>query len=527
MSDATGAATNGAVGDQIGGTVGDGRARPEPLLSELSRSGRVGHLLTSPDNCRDATSDLPSELLRDDLPLPELGELDVVRHFTHLSTLNHSIDHGFYPLGSCTMKYNPKVNEDVARLPGFAQLHPYQPEESVQGALEVMWELERVLAAVTGFDRVTLQPAAGAQAELCGMLLIREYHRARNDAKRTKVLIPDSAHGTNPATAAMCGYTTVSIPTDAHGNVDLDRVKREADETTVGLMLTNPNTLGLFEQQILEVTDAVHKAGGLVYGDGANLNAILGAVKPADLGFDVMHINTHKTFSTPHGGGGPGCGPVAVRSILEPYLPTPVVARRDDGSFLLDWDRPDSIGKLKAFWGHFGVMVRALTYITRQGDQGLRDISEAAVLNANYLKARLQDVYDVPFDRSCMHEFVASGKRQRQHGVRTLDIAKRLIDFGIHPPTVYFPLIVEEAIMVEPTEGENKDTLDRFVEVMRQIAREAEEDPDVVRAAPHNRVVGRLDEATAARRPVLRWSWDDARTANESGAGSATPSGRS
>jgi glycine dehydrogenase subunit 2 len=479
--------------------------RTEPLLSELSRPGRVGQRFGPPERCRGATDDLPSELLRDSLELPELGELDVVRHFTHLSTLNHSIDAGFYPLGSCTMKYNPKVNEDVARLPGFAQIHPYQPEESVQGALEVMLELQELLAATTGFDAVTLQPAAGAQAELCGMLLIRAYHRERGDARRTKVLIPDSAHGTNPATATMCGYSTVSIPTDSHGNVDLAALKSAADEETVGLMLTNPNTLGLFEQQILEVTDTIHRAGGLVYGDGANLNAILGAVKPADLGFDVLHINTHKTFSTPHGGGGPGCGPVAVRQILEPYLPKPVVARRPSGELSFDWDRPRSIGKLKGFWGHFGVIARALTYITLQGDSGLREISEAAVLNANYLRTRLRDAYTVPHDRICMHEFVASGRKQRVQGARTLDIAKRLIDFGIHPPTVYFPLIVEEAIMVEPTEAENKDTLDAFVDVMLQIAREVEENPAIVREAPHHQVVGRLDEVTAARRPILRW----------------------
>ncbi|MGE3909729.1 MAG: aminomethyl-transferring glycine dehydrogenase subunit GcvPB [Chloroflexota bacterium] len=483
----------------------------EPLLSELSRPGRVGHLIAAPGSCDDATLDLPAELLRDELKLPELGELDVVRHFTHLSSMNFSIDNSFYPLGSCTMKYNPKVNEDIARLPGFAGLHPYQPEETVQGALQVMLELQNLLCAISGFEAITLQPAAGAQAELCGMLLIRAYHRSRGDTKRTKVLIPDSAHGTNPATAAMCGYTTVSIPTDAHGNVDLQRIKAEADDTTVGLMLTNPNTLGLFEQEIMEVTKAIHEAGGLVYGDGANLNAILGAVKPADLGFDVLHINTHKTFSTPHGGGGPGCGPVVARGFLAPYMPKPVVAQRDNGELFLDWDRPESIGKLKSFWGHFGVIVRALTYITLQGDQGLRDISEAAVLNANYIRTLLHDLYDVPFDRVCMHEFVASGRRQKQRGVRTLDIAKRLIDFNIHPPTVYFPLIVEEAIMVEPTEAESKDTLDRFVQVMRQIAQEVEDSPALIHDAPHGQPVGRLDETTAARKPVLKWSWQAGR----------------
>jgi glycine dehydrogenase subunit 2 len=487
----------------------------EPLLSELSRPGRVGQRFALAERCEGATDDLPAELLRDELALPELGELDVVRHFTHLSSFNFSIDTGFYPLGSCTMKYNPKVDEDVARLPGFSQLHPYQPEASVQGALEVMLELQQLLAAITGFDAVTLQPAAGAQAELCGMLLIRAYHRERGDAGRTKVLIPDSAHGTNPATAAMCGYSTVAIPTDRHGNVDLARLKEAADDETAGLMLTNPNTLGLFEQEILEVTESIHRAGGLVYGDGANLNAILGAVKPADLGFDVVHINTHKTFSTPHGGGGPGCGPVAVRDILEPFLPRPVVARRPSGELFFDWDRPRSIGKLKGFWGHFGIVVRALTYISMQGDSGLREISEAAVLNANYLRAKLSPVYDVPYDRTCMHEFVASGRKQRKQGVRTLDIAKRLIDFDIHPPTVYFPLIVEEAIMVEPTEAENKDTLDRFAEVMLQIAHEAEENPAIIHAAPHHRVVGRLDEVAAARRPQLRWAWPDGNAATE------------
>jgi glycine dehydrogenase subunit 2 len=489
----------------------------EPLLSELSRPGRVSHRLASPDACSDATDDLPAELLRDELRLPELGELDVVRHFTHLSEMNFSIDNAFYPLGSCTMKYNPKVNEDVARQPGFSALHPYQPEETVQGALEVMRQLQDLLLAITGFGAVTLQPAAGAQAELCGMLLIRAYHRARGDTKRTKVLIPDSAHGTNPATAAMCGFSTLSIPTDSHGNVDLAKVREAADDETVAMMLTNPNTLGLFEQEIREVTGAIHDAGGLVYGDGANLNAILGAVKPADLGFDVLHINTHKTFSTPHGGGGPGCGPVVTRADLEPFLPKPVVAQRANGELFLDWDRPQSIGKLKSFWGHFGVMVRALTYITLQGDSGLREISEAAVLNANYIRSKLSDVYEVAFDRVCMHELVATGRKQKQHGVRTLDIAKRLIDFGIHPPTVYFPLIVEEAIMIEPTEAESKDTLDRFVDVMRQIAREAEENPEVIHEAPHDQPVGRLDETTAARKPVLRWSWE------QTGNGSAGP----
>jgi glycine dehydrogenase subunit 2 len=465
----------------------------EPLLSELSRPGRRGHQL--PQFAGDLG--LPTDVLRSDLRLPELSELDVVRHFTHLSSFNHSIDAGFYPLGSCTMKYNPKVNEDVARLPGFSAIHPYQPESTVQGALAVMHELARLLAAVTGFHAVTLQPAAGAQGELAGMLMIRACLEARGEKHRTKVLVPDSAHGTNPATAAMCGYYTVAIPTDARGNVDLARLKQEADGETVGLMLTNPNTLGLFEEQVIEITDVVHRSGGLVYGDGANLNAILGAVKPADVGFDVLHINVHKTFSQPHGGGGPGAGPVAVTRELEPFLPVPVVGSRD-GQYFYDYDRPRSIGKVRAFYGHFGVFVRVLTYILMNGGDGLREVSRSAVLNANYLKALLQDVYTLAYDRTCMHEFVLTGRPQKAAGVRTLDIAKRLIDFDYHPPTIYFPLIVEEAMM------------DAFAGAMLEIAREVDDNPELILSAPHTRVVGRLDEVKAARKPVLRWSWDPA-----------------
>jgi glycine dehydrogenase subunit 2 len=478
----------------------------EPLLSELSRPGRRGHQLPTFDQAPD---DIPSELLRPELRLPELSELDVVRHFTHLSSFNHSIDEGFYPLGSCTMKYNPKVNEEVARLAGFSVVHPYQPESSMQGALAVMHELSRMLAAVTGFDTVTLQPAAGAHGELAGMLMIRACLEARGEGHRTKVLVPDSAHGTNPATATMCGYYTVAIPSDARGNVDLARLKEAADGETVGLMLTNPNTLGLFEEQVMEITDVIHQAGGLVYGDGANLNAILGAVKPADVGFDVLHINVHKTFSQPHGGGGPGAGPVAVTRELEPFLPKPVVALRD-GRYVLDYDRPQSIGKVKAFYGHFGVFVRVLTYMLMLGGPGLREVSRTAVLNANYLLALLSDVYTLAYDRTCMHEFVLTGKPQKSQGVRTLDIAKRLIDFRFHPPTIYFPLIVEEAIMIEPTETESKETLEAFAAAMRQIADEVESDPELIRSAPRTRVVGRLDEVTAARKPCLRWEWEAA-----------------
>jgi glycine dehydrogenase subunit 2 len=477
----------------------------EPLLSELSVPGRRGHQL--PDY-RGSTDDLPAELLRDDLRLPELSELDVIRHFTHLSSFNYSIDSGFYPLGSCTMKYNPKVNEEVARFPGFSTIHPYQPEASVQGALAVMHELAGWLAAITGFQAVTLQPAAGAQGELTGMLMIRAALEARGEGRRAKVLVPDSAHGTNPATAAMCGYYTTAIPSDARGNVDLASLRREVDGDTVGLMLTNPNTLGLFEEQVLEITDVVHRAGGLVYGDGANLNAILGAVKLADLGFDVLHFNLHKTFSTPHGGGGPGAGPVAVTAELEPFLPIPLVVRRD-GRYLLEEDRPRSIGKVRAFYGHFGVLVRALTYLLMHGGPGLREISRAAVLNANFLRTLLEDVYTLAYDRPCMHEFVLTGKPQKLQGVRTLDIAKRLIDFNVHPPTIYFPLVVDEAIMIEPTETESKETLEAFAAAMRQIAREVREDPAIIHSAPHDRVVSRLDEVKAARQPVLRWSWGE------------------
>ena len=478
--------------------------QPEPLLSELSRSGAPGHQLPALDVPE--VDDLGGQLLRPALRLPEIGELDVVRHFTHLAQRNFSIDSVFYPLGSCTMKYNPRVNEDVARLPGIAHVHPLQPDSTVQGALRVMFELQRLLAAITGFSAATLQPAAGAQGELAGMLMMRAYHLERGERQRRKVLVPDSAHGTNPATAAMAGFVSVSIPSDADGNVDLAKLEAELDETVVGLMLTNPNTLGLFETRLREVTAAVHRVGGLVYGDGANLNAILGVVKPAEMGFDCLHINVHKTFSTPHGSGGPGAGPVVVNDLLEPFLPAPLVVQEADGSYRLDFDRPRSIGRLKGFQGHFGILARGYTYLRMHGAEGLRSLSETAVLNANYLRVLLQEVFDLAYDRSCMHEFVLSARRQKAtYGVRTLDIAKRLLDFGIHPPTIYFPLIVDEAIMVEPTETESRATLDHFAAVMRQIARECQDSPDVVRDAPRHQVVGRLDEVSAARKPVLRW----------------------
>jgi glycine dehydrogenase subunit 2 len=479
----------------------------EPLIYDISRPGRVGFSLPELDV---PEAPIPAELERDPerLGLPEVSELDVVRHFTHLSRLNHAIDIGFYPLGSCTMKYNPKLNEDVARMPGFNWIHPLQPEDTVQGALRIQYELQNLLAEVAGFEAVTLQPAAGAQGELVGVLTIRAYHHARGDAQRTKILVPDAAHGTNPATAAMCGFKVVTIKSDKRGNVDLEHLAKMVGPDTAGLMLTNPNTLGLFDENLIEVAEIVHKAGGLMYGDGANFNAILGIVKPGEVGFDVMHINLHKTFSTPHGGGGPGSGPVCVKSHLAPYLPTPVVDKETrDGQDHYSFRKiPESVGKVRSFWGNFGMHVRAYTYIRVHGARGLRDISENAVLNANYIMNKLRDTYEVAYDRTCMHECVLSGKKLKQkYGVRTLDVAKRLLDFGYHSPTIYFPLIVEEAIMIEPTETESKTTLDQFIDTMLQIAREAEEDPELVKNAPYTTPVLRLDEATAARKPEIRF----------------------
>ncbi|MHB0869833.1 MAG: aminomethyl-transferring glycine dehydrogenase subunit GcvPB [Chloroflexota bacterium] len=481
----------------------------EPLLSEISRPGRIGHEVVPSDV--PSAEGLPPELLRDELRLPEVAENEVVRHFVHLSNLNYGVDTGFYPLGSCTMKYNPKVSEEVARWSGFAAIHPYQPEEVSQGALRLMYELQQALGEITGLRTVSLQPAAGAHGELTGMLMVRAHHEARGDRKRTRVLIPDSAHGTNPATAAMCGYSIVPVKSDSRGNVDLEALRSLADEETAALMLTMPNTLGLFDENMLAISEMVHGCGALMYGDGANLNALLGVAKPADLGFDVMHINLHKTFATPHGGGGPGAGPVVAREILADYLPVPVVRRRRDGetggagSYYLSCDVPHSIGQVRSFYGSFGVLVRAYAYIRALGAEGLRRVGENAILNANYLRTRLQQAYEVPYPRSCMHEFVLSGRRQKALGVRTLDIAKRLIDFGFHPPTVYFPLIVEEAMMVEPTETESKETLDAFADALLAIAREAEENPGVVKEAPVTTVVGRLDETAAARQPKLHW----------------------
>ncbi len=477
----------------------------EPLLCEMSVPDRIGFRFPASDV---PATPLPAELVRQDLPLPELYEVDVVRHFTRLSQLNYGIDIGFYPLGSCTMKYNPKINEDVARLPGFAFVHPFQPEETVQGSLAVMYELQEWLKEIGGFSAITLQPAAGAQGELTGVLIIRAYHEATGQTQRNKILIPDSAHGTNPATSAMSGMRVVELKSDPRGNVDLDALRAECDDTLAGLMLTNPNTLGLFDENVEEVVRLVHAAGGLVYGDGANMNALLGIVRPGDLGIDVLHYNLHKTFSTPHGGGGPGSGPVGVCARLADFLPGPLVDILEPGD---DEEPPlygfvypkKSIGRVKSFHGHFGMMIRAYTYMRMHGKEGIRMIAEYAVLNANYLRARVSHVYHVPYDRICMHEFVAEGRWADIPDIQALDIAKRLMDYGFHPPTNYFPLIVHDALMLEPTETESMQNLDAFAEAMLKIAEEARSTPDLLKTAPHNTPFGRLDEVKAAKELVL------------------------
>lgn len=479
--------------------------KPEKaLIFELSKPGRVAYSLPECDVPEtDAASLIPESLLRSKpAELPEVYEVDVIRHYTELSRRNFGIDNGFYPLGSCTMKYNPKINEDVARFAGFAKIHPYQPEESIQGALELLYTLQNDLAALTGMDQVTLQPAAGAHGEWTGLMLIRAYHESRGE-KRTKVIVPDSSHGTNPASATVAGYDTITIKSNERGMVDLDALRAVVGDDTAALMLTNPSTLGLFEEQIVEIAEIVHEAGGLLYYDGANSNAIMGITRPGDMGFDVVHLNLHKTMSTPHGGGGPGAGPVGVKSLLIPFLPKPIVSKREDGTFYWDYDRPQSIGRVKAFYGNFGILVRAYTYIRTYGPEGLRRVSELAVLNANYMMHRLAPYYEVAYPGLCKHEFVLSGKKLKEYGVRTLDVAKRLLDFGYHPPTIYFPLNVEECIMIEPTETESKETLDGFIDTMIQIAKEAESTPEVVINAPYTTVVKRLDETTAARKPVL------------------------
>jgi glycine dehydrogenase subunit 2 len=477
------------------------------LIYEKSEAGRRASSLPRVDL---PLGDVPEKLRRSRPPrLPEVSEPELVRHFTALADRTFGVDTGFYPLGSCTMKHNPRVNERVVSLPGFRDLHPLQEEEGAQGALELMWRLQEILGEIVGLPAVSLQPAAGSQGELTGLLLMRAYFADRGeDEQRREIVIPDTAHGTNPASVTMAGYTLVGVPTDPRGNVDLDDLRSKVGPQTAGLMLTNPSTLGLFDEGIEEITRIFHEAGALMYYDGANLNAICGISRPGDMGFDIVHFNLHKTFSQPHGGGGPGGGPIAVRERLEPFLPVPAVVR-DGDAYRLEYDRPKTIGRVRGFGGPFGVFVRAYAYIRSFGP-GLREMSEVAVLNANYLLARLRDAYELPFDRLCMHEFVLSGRRlKREHGVTTLDVAKRLMDYGFHPPTVYFPLIVPEALMIEPTETEAKEALDAFADAMLAIAREAAERPELLKEAPHARPVKRLDEVRATRRPVVRYDFGE------------------
>jgi glycine dehydrogenase subunit 2 len=485
----------------------------EPLIYDLGSEGRKADTLLS--KCDVPESELPADLMRADLDLPEVSEMTVVRHFTKLSTLNYSIDRGMYPLGSCTMKYNPRINEDTARLPGFAHVHPLQDPNTAQGALAVMYTLQDWLAEIAGFAACSLQPAAGAQGELAGILMIRAYHQERGDTNRTKILVPDSAHGTNPATSAMAGFSVVELPSDEKGDVDLEALRGVADDSVAGMMITVPSTLGVFDHHIQEIINIVHECGGLMYMDGANMNSMLGVVKPGELGFDVMHYNLHKTFSTPHGGGGPGSGPVAASATLAEFLPGPIVEIVEDeegdddesdeeAAPLYGWyTPPKSIGRLKAFHGNFGMLVRAYTYIRMHGAEGLNAISRHAVLNANYLRVRLAGTYAVPYNRMCGHEVVIEGRFADAPDVHALDISKRLMDYGIHPPTNYFPLIVPEALLIEPTESESKETLDHFIDAMKAIAGEARSDPALLHDAPHVTPVGRVDEVLAAKQLVL------------------------
>ncbi len=480
--------------------------RDENLIFERSSPGKCGVDLPAPDVPAASASELlGSENYRKEIPgFPEVSELEVIRHFTRLSTWNYGVDTGLYPLGSCTMKYNPRINEVVARLEGLATDHPYAPAELVQGCLRVLHDTARCLEEITGMDAVSLQPAAGAQGELSGILMIQACLADRGNPRKY-ILVPDSAHGTNPASVTTSGYQVRPLKSDAHGSINLAELDNAMTEEVAGLMLTNPNTLGIFEVGIREICELVHRKGGLVYMDGANMNALVGITRPGDFGADVMHLNLHKTFTTPHGGGGPGSGPVAVRKFLEPYLPSPMVVQAPDGTYGLDYNRPKSIGRVRAFYGNFGMAVRALAYIAANGGEGLLETTQDAVLNANYVMRKLQDLYDLPYDEPCMHECVLSDRRQAARGVHTMDIAKRLIDYGFHPYTTAFPLIVPGAMMIEPTESASKEELDEFIEAMRAVAGEIEEDPEFVLKAPHSTRVSRLDEATAARKPILRW----------------------
>lgn len=478
----------------------------DKLIFELSKPGRKAYNLPALDvEDKDINNFIPEEFLSDsELDFPELSEVDVIRHYTNLSNKNYGLDTGFYPLGSCTMKYNPKINEDTARYDGFANIHPYQSECCTQGALQLMYELDKSLAEIAGMDKMSLQPAAGAHGELTGVMVIKAYHEKNGDFKRNKIIVPDSAHGTNPATAAMAGYKIVEVKSTKEGLVDLEALKAVVGDDTAGLMLTNPNTLGIFDKHIKEIAKIVHDAGGQLYYDGANANAILGHARPGDMGFDVVHFNLHKTFSTPHGGGGPGSGPIGVKKHLEEFLPVPVV-QKDGDRYFLDYNVPHTIGKVKDFFGHFGILVRAYTYILTMGSDGLKKASEIAVLNANYMASKLKEHYYLPIDTIFKHEFVLGGLKDTLSEVTTLDIAKRLLDKGYHPPTVYFPLIINQAIMIEPTETESKETLDEFIDAMIEISKEASENPQMLKDAPLNTIVSRPDETKAARNPVLKY----------------------
>ena len=477
----------------------------EGLIFEKSSPGKAAWKLAPLDVPEVNAAELLGSAERKDLGnLPEVSEIEIIRHFTRMSTWNYAIDLGMYPLGSCTMKYNPRVNEVVSRLDGMANGHPYQPGKISQGALRIIKTLSDCLTEITGMDAITLQPAAGAHGEFTGLLIVRAYHDSKG-APRKKVLIPDSAHGTNPATAAMVGYEVENLKSNASGMVDIPSLEAQMNEDVAALMLTNPNTLGIFEQEIHKIAEILHAKGGLLYMDGANMNALVGKVRPGDFGVDVMHLNLHKTFSTPHGGGGPGSGPVAIKKFLEPFLPRPVLSSKPDGTLDFDYDRPQSVGRVRSFYGNFGMFVRALAYILANGPDGLRQTTEDAVLNANYIRKGLEGAYDLPYSSPSMHEVVFSDKLQAKNGARTMDIAKRVIDYGFHPYTTAFPLIVPGALMIEPTESESKEELDLFIEAMLAIAEEVEEDPEIVRTAPHSTRVARLDETAAARKPVLRW----------------------
>lgn len=474
------------------------------LLIEISKKGRRAYSLPKLDiediNVDDIIDD--SDLRKKELEFPSLSELDVVRHYTLLSNKNFGVDTGFYPLGSCTMKYNPKINEDMASIPSFTKVHPYQDINTAQGSLKLMYDLSNSLCEITGMDEVTLQPSAGAHGELTGLMLIKAYHENRGDTNRKKVIIPDSAHGTNPASAAMAGFKVVQIESNKDGSVNIEKLKEVLDENVAALMLTNPSTLGLFEANIEEIASLVHNAGGLLYYDGANMNAIMGITRPGDMGFDVVHLNLHKTFSTPHGGGGPGSGPVGVKKDLIPFLPVPIVEKVND-KYMLNYDKDKSIGKVKNFYGNFNVLVKAYSYILTMGADGLKEASTMAVLNANYIKEKLKQYYYLPIDKICKHEFVLSGSNFGD--VKTMDIAKRLLDYGYHPPTVYFPLIIKEALMIEPTESESLETLDEFIDAMIKISKEAQIRPQVLKNAPYNTLVRRIDDARAVKNPILTW----------------------